>query len=108
MEKAAYLTWKPKEYHRGGIRYPKRWFPRTPETQDSVLKRKEQMYLRGEHDCSLHCDYPNECAHVMYAAKERRVVEADSSPDKLSPLKTDDQVFEIFSDPVSPPDTNDA
>lgn len=110
LEKAAYLTWKPKEYYRGGTRFPKRWFPRVPETQAEVLERKEEMYLRGEHDCSLHCDYPNECGHTIHEAKERKAAEAGPTPssDSLSPVGTDDQSFEIFSDPVSPPDSNDA
>ncbi|KAH8902010.1 hypothetical protein BR93DRAFT_921298 [Coniochaeta sp. PMI_546] len=90
MEKAAYMTWKPKEYYRGGAKSTALWLPRSTETQLETLQRKEEMYLRGEHDCSLHCDYPNECGHTLYAAKEREAVEA-GSPDVVSPVGTDDQ-----------------
>lgn len=90
MEKAAYMTWKPKEYYRGGAKSTALWLPRSTETQQETLQRKEEMYLRGEHDCSLHCDYPNECGHTLYAAKEREAVEA-GSPDVVSPVGTDDQ-----------------
>jgi hypothetical protein len=79
MEKNAYLTWKPKGYSRGRAHFPKNWFPRFPQTQAAVLKRKEEMYLRGDHDCSLHCDYPNECGYAILAAKEREAAEVDPS-----------------------------
>ncbi|KAK3387906.1 hypothetical protein B0H63DRAFT_471150 [Podospora didyma] len=33
-----------------------------------VLRQKEAMYIKGQHDCWLHCDYPSECRHAIYTA----------------------------------------
>ncbi|KAB5513265.1 hypothetical protein GE09DRAFT_1232050 [Coniochaeta sp. 2T2.1] len=112
MEAAAYMTWKPKEVHNmHGTKLPKRhWAPRYLDSQSAALRGKEEMYLFAEHDCSLHCDYPNECGHTVYAAAERereRIrmgVEGEEKKEEeedevLMPWSTGAE-FEIYCDPV--------
>ncbi|KAK4455270.1 hypothetical protein QBC34DRAFT_275732, partial [Podospora aff. communis PSN243] len=46
----------------------KGWVRLPSEEVDEVNRRKEGMYMRREHDCWKHCDFPSECRHAMYAA----------------------------------------
>ncbi|KAK2066191.1 hypothetical protein P8C59_000026 [Phyllachora maydis] len=34
-----------------------------------VARRKESMYIARKHDCWVHCDFPSECHHAIYAAR---------------------------------------
>ncbi|KAK0625844.1 hypothetical protein B0T14DRAFT_385471, partial [Immersiella caudata] len=44
------------------------WTKLPQSVVDSVNKSKEKMYMRREHDCWKHCDFPSECRHAVYAA----------------------------------------
>lgn len=68
MEQDAFVTWEPETC------YTESWSPCPPEQRAEVEKRKKEMYLGGRHDCSVHCDWPNECGHVIYAAKQTETV----------------------------------
>lgn len=35
-------------------------------------ERKREMFARGEHDCSVHCDFPSECHNAAYLAAKQR------------------------------------
>ncbi|KAK3935154.1 hypothetical protein QBC46DRAFT_272396, partial [Diplogelasinospora grovesii] len=35
---------------------------------EDIQRRKEAMFVRGQHDCWLHCDFPSECRHTVYTA----------------------------------------
>ncbi|KAB5582227.1 hypothetical protein GE09DRAFT_1074161 [Coniochaeta sp. 2T2.1] len=119
MEPGAYMTWKLKEVSNmhDNTKLPKqqRWAPRCLDSQTQVLRRKEEMYLFAEHDCSLHCDYPNECGHTVYAAGEREreriregLKEEEEVEDEevLMPWSTGAE-FEIYCDPVLATDANE-
>lgn len=131
LEQAAYVTWKPKVRYSDETRVLERWFQRPAEKEAEVLKRKEEMYLRGEHDCSLHCDWPNECGYAVYAAKGAEAGTAgwdsDDSDESGDPIyaaqegetatasqDSDDgdelgkgNEFGFFEDDVSPLETDD-
>ncbi|KAG8163134.1 hypothetical protein KVR01_007612 [Diaporthe batatas] len=32
--------------------------------------RREHLFLRKQHDCSLHCDFPSECHHALFRAQQ--------------------------------------
>ncbi|KAJ9160734.1 hypothetical protein NKR19_g2959 [Coniochaeta hoffmannii] len=106
-EREAYMTWK-LATTTGGSK--EAWSPLPQEDQADVLRRKEKLYARGGHDCSLHCDWPNECGHAIYAAKEREAqAEAVRRDGELSPAWGEGGGFEIFEDQdaVSPIDEED-
>ena len=64
---------------RHGRRRRLRWRPVSEEKRAEVARRKERMYLQGQHNCWLHCDFPSECLHTIHAAwVERRMHSADS------------------------------
>ena len=47
---------------------PAEW-TRLPDREvERVSCIKEGMYMRREHDCWRHCDFPSECRHAVYAA----------------------------------------
>jgi hypothetical protein len=46
----------------------KGWTRLSSEEVEKVTHRKEGMYMRREHDCWKHCDFPSECRHAVYAA----------------------------------------
>lgn len=44
------------------------WRPLPASERREVARRKEQLYVRGAHNCWLHCDYPSECLHALCTA----------------------------------------
>jgi hypothetical protein len=43
---------------------------RVPDQKASeITRKKEALFLGGKHDCRVHCDFPSECHHSIYAAK---------------------------------------
>lgn len=34
-------------------------------------EKKDAMFLRRRHNCWVHCDFPSECRHAMYAAQQK-------------------------------------
>lgn len=34
-------------------------------------EKKDAMFLRKRHDCSVHCDFPSQCHHAMFAAQSQ-------------------------------------
>lgn len=37
---------------------------------DRFAEKKEALYVRRQHDCWLHCDFPSECHHAVYKAQQ--------------------------------------
>jgi len=107
-ENAAFMTWKFRECYRRDTKFFKRWLPRSAGEKDDVLKRKEELYLRRELDCSLHCDSPSECRHAVRAAEKREALreaeEAGSSYDDVSFIELNGRRISMFSRIVSPAD----
>ncbi|KAK0651072.1 hypothetical protein B0T16DRAFT_300785, partial [Cercophora newfieldiana] len=56
-----YATWEP-------TARPAHWRKIPKKEEMEVSYRKEAMYMRREHDCWKHCDFPSECRHAVYAA----------------------------------------
>lgn len=55
------------------------WTKKNPEQLRAVEWRKVEMYVRGEHDCSRHCDYPKQCHDgVDTAARVREQQELEA------------------------------
>ncbi|KAH8884924.1 hypothetical protein GQ53DRAFT_660932 [Thozetella sp. PMI_491] len=51
-----------------------------PESVGEIVgDRKEALYVRGDHDCSLHCDSPSECIHKKHDAISEKRVQYDGS-----------------------------
>jgi hypothetical protein len=48
------------------------WDPVSTKIQEEVKERKEEMYVKQEHDCWVHCDYPSECRHARIEALGKR------------------------------------
>ncbi|KAK4038909.1 hypothetical protein C8A01DRAFT_17042 [Parachaetomium inaequale] len=45
------------------------WKPLSAATADEVSRRKERMYVSGQYNCWLHCDFPSECIHRLHRAR---------------------------------------
>ncbi|KAL2262902.1 hypothetical protein VTK26DRAFT_9043 [Humicola hyalothermophila] len=58
------------------------WQPVDDAQYEDVIHRKEKMYLRGRHNCWLHCDYPSECLHTVRTAWERYRAGLDRAADE--------------------------
>jgi hypothetical protein len=114
LDSEVYLTWKPKSKPSTpstSHTQPKSlmtWRPRPEKDRALVLKQKEGLYARGEHDCFLHCDSPNECGHAIYAAEKAEAEEAGEAEarrrrrrredDELYPVWDGGDEFTIFED----------
>ncbi|KAK1761551.1 hypothetical protein QBC47DRAFT_336060 [Echria macrotheca] len=44
------------------------WMKVDAQEGEMVRRRKERLFVSRGHDCWVHCDYPSECRHSMYAA----------------------------------------
>lgn len=44
------------------------WKPLSRPAGKAVLRRKERMYVSGQYNCWLHCDFPTECVCNIYSA----------------------------------------
>ncbi|KAK3372982.1 hypothetical protein B0T24DRAFT_666327 [Lasiosphaeria ovina] len=44
------------------------WEPVAGSEAARVERAKEKMYVRDEHNCWTHCDFPAECRHAVYRA----------------------------------------
>lgn len=72
----------------GGVLLPhRRWLPKSSLTTawgdehralehgieqltDRFAEKKEALYVRRQHNCWLHCDFPSECHHAVYKAQQ--------------------------------------
>jgi hypothetical protein len=102
----AYATWELTETSSRSTKSSKRWTPASPQTEALVLRQKEDMYVRREHDCSVHCDCPSECRHALYEALQRAETNATSSSgsDDVPQLSNEDDDTESLSGPPTPPE----
>lgn len=77
------------------------WDRVSTKTQEEVKERKEEMYVKQEHDCWVHCDYPSECRHARIEAlgKRKRAEEEEEWKECDSP---DSPVEGTCWDPATP------
>jgi hypothetical protein len=58
------------------------WQPLPEETRKEVSRRKETLYIQGQHSCWHHCDFPSECLHTVYNALVRGRIRPSSQPSR--------------------------
>lgn len=73
VDRDSFATWTPAtdahhDSRRGYIGSSREWHAVTAEERDRITRRKEKMYVRGEHNCWLHCDAPSECRLAVCTA----------------------------------------
>jgi hypothetical protein len=47
------------------------WKPLPKARLEEVRCRKKRVYVKGQHSCWRHCDFPSECLHTIQAAAAR-------------------------------------
>lgn len=98
LEQDCCVTWETETCYGSRTRLPDSWAPCPPEQQAEVERQKERMYLGGAHDCSVHCGWPNECGHAVYAAKEAGVGWDGTASGRASREGEDGSGFGILGD----------
>ncbi|KAK4130826.1 hypothetical protein BT67DRAFT_445303 [Trichocladium antarcticum] len=66
-----FATWDSRSKLTAGGSYTSVWRPVARAEYERVVRRKEEMYVQGHHNCWLHCDYPSECLRAVDAARRR-------------------------------------
>ncbi|GAB1313697.1 hypothetical protein MFIFM68171_03907 [Madurella fahalii] len=61
-----------------------KWRPLNDAEQKEITSLKEEMYIRREHNCWLHCDYPSECLHAIHGAWLRTGIPGTSEERTIS------------------------
>lgn len=59
------------------------WKPLSRSAKRKVARDKRSMYVSGQYNCGLHCDFPTECVRNIYSAwtaRKTRLTDEQSPP----------------------------
>jgi hypothetical protein len=76
-----FAKWEPVKQSRRKYGRPSRrseWQPLPEGEREEVSRRKETLYIQGQHSCWHHCDFPSECLHTIYDALARGRIRSSS------------------------------
>lgn len=74
----------------GRVTQSRVWQPLPEAESEEVSRRKERMYVQGQHRCQVHCDFPSECLHSVHTAWVEGRIQPAAKRKRLSRQSLDD------------------